>query len=164
MLLINIKMEFSKLAYILEKSKSTANLLPDSESKRIERAKHVKVLSIKKFTPSTTPPDKPLLPGWKLWMVETESKEKTEGRTHSQYVVLDKNNNIKDIYCSCADFQFLWRYALNRGEMASWKTYPEYTNIETHGPHTEEPSNITNPNFDKKLCKHLIKIFNILNI
>jgi hypothetical protein len=157
-------MEFSKLIYLLEKSKQTSSLLPDSDSARKERADHVKILSIKKYTPSTSPPNKPLLPGWKLWTIETVSREKTEGRTHSQYVVLDKNNNIKDIYCSCADFQFLWRYALNKGDMASWETYPEYKNIETHGPHTEEPSNITNPNFNKKLCKHLIKIFDILDI
>jgi hypothetical protein len=42
--------------------------------------------------------------------------------------------------------------------------FPEYKNVETHAPHTQKPSYITNPNFDRKLCKHLIKIFDILNI
>lgn len=161
-------MKFSKLATFLEKNKYTRNLLPNSEEKRKERGENVKILSIKKYTPSTAPADKPLLKGWKLYEVEVESKEKTEGRKHQLYVVLDKNNNVKDVFCSCADFQFLWRYALTRGDdkssHASWETYPEYENIETHAPHTQDPSDITNPQYNKKLCKHLIKVFDILDI
>lgn len=158
-------MNFSKLSSLLfEKNKKTENLVPDSEESRKHRASNVKILSLKKSTPSTTTPDKPLNKGWKLYEAELISDEKSENRTHSAYVVLDRYNNVKDVYCSCADFQFLWRYALTDEDMASWETYPEYKDIETHGPHTEDPSNITNPNYERKLCKHLIKLFDTLEI
>lgn len=157
-------MTFKRLIYLLEKNRHTRNLLPSSESKRRARAENVKILSISKYTPSTTPSDKPLLRGWKRWEIELESQEQTENRCHSAYVVLNNNNNVSDVFCSCADFQFLWRYPLVKNDMASWETYPEYKDIETHGPHTKKETKITNPNFDKRLCKHLIKIFDYLNI
>lgn len=165
MLELNSYVKFSKLLRLIsEKNKNTTNLVPDSDEARKGRAEDVKILSISKSTPSTAPKDKPLNKGWKLYQAELLSKEKTENRKHSAYVALDKYNNVKDVYCSCADFQFLWRYSLTQDDMAAWETYPEYKDIETHGPHTKEPSNVTNPNFDKKLCKHLIKLFDTLDI
>lgn len=158
-------MNFSRLTNLLfEKNKTTIGLRSNSEPKRIERSDNVQILSIKKYTPSTTPEDKPLNKGWKLYEIESVSAEKSEDRTHSSYVVLDSNNNVRDVFCSCADFQFLWRYALTKDDLASWETYPEYKDIETNGPHTQEPSNITNPSYQKKLCKHLIKLFATLKI
>lgn len=158
-------MNFSKLLnLILEKNRHTAGLKPNSEAKRQGRAENVNIVSLKKYTPSTAPKDKPLLKGWKLYEAEVESAEKTEGRTHKLYVALDSNNNVRDVYCSCADFQFLWRYALSKGDMASKETYPEYDGIETNSPYTGDPSNETNPSYSKKLCKHLIKVFDDLNI
>lgn len=136
----------------------------NSDSMRKSRSEDVQILNLKKFTPSTTPKNKPLLKGWKLYEADTLSKEKTEGRKHSQYIVLDRNDNVKDVYCSCADFQFLWRYALTKKDVASWETYPEYKDIETHGPHTQKPSNITNPHYNSKLCKHLLRLFSLLKI
>lgn len=158
-------MDFTQLTeLILEKNRHTRNLKSNSEEKRKSRGDNVKILSLKKYTPSTAPPDKPLLKGWKLYEAEVESAEKTEGRTHKLYIALDGNNNVRDVYCSCADFQFLWRYALSNGDMASKETYPEYDAIETNAPYTGDPSDETNPEYNKKLCKHLIKAFDDLHI
>lgn len=157
-------MTFTQLKLLVEKNNKTRSLSPNSEVKRQERAENVQIKSIRKYTPSTTPSDKPLLKGWKMWEVTVESEEKTEGREHDLYVVLDNNNNVRDVFCSCADFQHLWRYALTRGDLASKEVYPEYKDIETYAPYTGDPSDKTNPSYDKKLCKHLIKVFDKLDI
>ena len=148
----------------LEKNRNTRNLVLNSDTKRKERAKNVDVFSLFKYTPSTTSDDKPLLKGWKRWEATMRSQEEEEDRDHDAYVILNSNDNVVDVFCSCADFQFLWRYALTQKDMASWETYPEYKDIETHAPHTQEPSHITNPLFQTKLCKHLIKLFDIVEI
>lgn len=150
--------------FLLEKNRLTSSLVPNSEHKRKKRAQNVKILSLKKYTTTTAPRDKPLLKGWKYWEFKTRSAEKVQGRDHVGYLVLDQNNNVKDVFCDCADAQFFWRYALVRSDLASWETYPEYKNIEDHAPHTRKPSNITNPKYERKLCKHLIAIFNRLKI
>lgn len=159
-------MKFTKLLSLLLEgpNKITRKILSDSDPARKERADNVKVLSLNKFTPSTTKKEEPLLKGWSRYEFEVISKEKVENRTHTGYIVLNGHKSVKDVYCSCADFQFLWRYALTKGDIASWEVYPKYKDIETHGPHNKEPSDITNPNYNKRLCKHLIKIFNVLNL
>lgn len=159
-------MKFENIIRLLLEApnKKTKGLFLNSDEQRKERANNVKIISIEKYTPSTTSDDKPLLKGWKRYDFEALSREKTENRKHSGYVVLDGHSSVKDIFCSCADFQFLWRYALTLSDMASWETYPEYEDIETYAPHTQEPSHETNPLFEKKLCKHLLKIFKVLEI
>lgn len=144
---------------LLEKNKKSSLIFINSDEPRKDRSENVKIISLDRYTPSNAPKDKPLARGWILYEYKVLSAEKTENREHTGYLALDRNKSIKDIYCSCADFQFLWRYSLVKDDMASWETYPEYKDIETHGPHTKDPSNITNPLFNKKLCKHLLKVY-----
>lgn len=158
-------MEFDKkVNTLLEKNAITRNLLPNSEEERKKRAKGVNFLSFKKFTPFSSSKNKPLLKGWKRFEFVVSSEERTQNRNHSGYLVLDNNNNVKDVYCSCADFQYLWRYPIVKDDLASWETYPEYTDIEDDSPHTRKPTYITNPNFERKLCKHLIAVFEKVKI
>lgn len=158
-------MEFDNLVeYIIEKNAITRNLLSNSDNNRKTRSNGVNFLSFRKFTPFSTSKDKPLLKGWKRFEFEVSSKERIQNRNHQGYLVLDNNNNVKDVYCSCADFQYLWRYPLVKNDLASWITYPKYKDIEDDAPHTKKPTYITNPNFDKKLCKHLIAVFKKVKI
>lgn len=142
-----------------EKNTTTRNLEPNSEAKRKARSDDVVIKTWKKLTPSTAPRDKPLLTGWVYYEFVVSSKERTQNRDHTGYVVVDNNRNVKDVFCSCADFQFLWRYSLTRSDLASNVVYDGFKDIEDHAPYTGDPSNITNPTYDKKLCKHLIKCF-----
>lgn len=83
------------------KNKQSVNLTKIFDPKRKKRSKNVKIKSLQKFTPTTTPHDKPLPKGWKRWEYECESAERIEGREHQGYVAMDKENSVKDVYCSC---------------------------------------------------------------
>jgi hypothetical protein len=157
-----VAFSFNKLLDLVsEKNQQTKALTRNSDPKRKKRSKNVRITSLQKYTPSTTEEHKPLPKGWKRWEYVCESAERTEDREHQGYVVIDKVGSVKDVYCSCGDFQFRWRYALSQGDdkaMASNIVPDEYKDVETKAPYSGTPSDITNPKYLKRLCKHLLKI------
>lgn len=145
---------------LTEANKKTVATQRDTDSLRKERASRVKFIKWLKIVPSTARQGEILPKSWKKYEYKCLSHEKTEGRTHEGYLTLDKQNSVRDCFCSCADFQFRWRYALVIDDMAKWQTPDKFTNIETNAPHTREPSHITNPDYQKRFCKHLTAAMN----
>lgn len=145
---------------LMEKNLKSIKAMQDTDQPRKKRAKRVRFLSWLKIVPSTVRKGEILPKSWKKYVYRCSSAERIEDRDHEGYLVLDSHNSIRDCYCSCADFQFRWRYAMVKGDMAKWQTPNQFTDIETHGPHTREPSDITNPDYQKRFCKHLTAALN----
>lgn len=155
---------FNSLYQLLfEKNQKTIQTLDNTDSARKKRASRVKFIKWLKIVPSNVRVGEILPKSWKKLEYECLSHEKTQGRTHEGYITLDKHNSVRDCFCSCSDFQYRWRYAMVTGDMAKWQTPDEFTDIETDAPHTREPSDITNPTYEKRFCKHLTAAMNKIN-
>lgn len=138
----------------------TTSTLNDTDIARKKKASRVKFIKWLKIVPSTTRKGEILPRSWKKYEYSCLSKEQTQGRTHDGYLTLDKQNSVRDCFCSCADFQYRWRYAMVIDDMGKWTTPDKFTNIEDDAPHTREPSDITNPDYEKRFCKHLMAAMN----
>lgn len=155
---IGVITQFNRfLDTLLEASKTSQNISNVDDGRR-DRAKNVVVNKLNKSTPSTAPKDKPLPKGWTLREFEVESQEKTEGKIHKGYVVMDRNKTIKDISCSCKDFLFKWRYALGTKDFTNKQVYPDYEDPKADYQYNGEKPIVTNPGLEKKVCKHLKKV------
>ena len=114
----------------MEKNMKTVNVIKDSDENRKKRARRVRFIKWLKIVPSTVRNGEHLPKSWKKYEFECLSKEKTEGRTHQGYITLDKQNSIRDCYCSCADFQFRYGKMVNSYEIQGYRnTFSSYKRI-----------------------------------
>lgn len=147
----------SLVTTILEKNKKTKTIRKNSDVGRKRRSKNVKILELKKITSKK---NKNLQDGDVLYKFKVESAEKIQGKVHRGYVILDKNENVKDLYCSCNDWKYKWRKAFELIGIAKEEVLQKEYQDDFNGA----VADIRNPKNKKHLCKHLQAVFDELKI
>lgn len=128
-------------------NKKTVN--KKSKENRKKRAENVKITNHDTSSRGT----------FTLHTCNAESAEKTESSSHKCHVtVINKTGDIKDVSCSCSDFQSRYQYHRNKEGISEWGGVKPFKDI--FDPHTREQPDVMNPNNDGYVCKHLIAFIN----
>ncbi len=87
-----------------------------------------------------------------------KAKPSVEQKRQYGYLIYDeKDNDIKQIFCGCRDFNFRLYYPMVTNDLATWDLEPKYRD-KAPFEHNKEPSKITNPNNNLYVCKHLYQL------
>lgn len=86
---------------------------------------------------------------WNPWKQKYVKNPRIKNRYVSVFVFLDPRLHVV-VSCSCADFKYRWEFSLNQTQAAEI----EYSNGEF--------PKIRNPQLSKRMCKHLLKLYEVI--
>jgi hypothetical protein len=87
-----------------------------------------------------------------------KAKPSIEQKRQYGYIIYDeKDNDIKQIYCSCKDWAYRLYYPMVQNDLATWDLDTKYKD-KAPFVHNQKPTIISNPTEKIYICKHLYQL------